>query len=146
MVELATDRPEERFRPGSIIHTEEGSTLTVEGYEATDRSPLLTFQQVDGRERAEELRNTLLYIPADQRRPLEENEFWPDELVGLDVFHADGSRLGTVVDLESGVGQDRLVVETDAGAVTVPFVAELVPEIDAQDGRITVSLPPGFLD
>lgn len=146
VVELATDRPESRFRPGAVLRTEDGSSLTVERYEATDRSPLLTFEEVRGREAAQELRNVLLYIPADQRRPLEEDEFWPDELVGMEVVHSDRAPLGRVAEVETGVGQDRLVVETGEGPVIVPFVVELVPEVDHQARRITVTLPPGFLD
>lgn len=146
VVELATDRPESRFTQGAVLQTEDGSSLTVERYEATHRSPLLTFEEVKGREAAEELRNVVLYIPVEQRRPLEEDEFWPDELMGMEVVHSDGVPLGRVAEVETGVGQDRLVVETGEGQVMVPFVTELVPEVDHAGRRITVTLPAGFLD
>lgn len=146
VVELATDRPESRFTQGAVLQTEQGSSLTVERYEATHRSPLLTFEEVKGREAAEELRNVALYIPVAERRPLGEDEFWPDELVGMEVVHSDRSPLGRVTEVETGVGQDRLVVETGEGPVIVPLVTELVPEVDHGAGRITVTLPPGFLD
>lgn len=146
VVELATDRPESRFIPGALLQTEEGSSLTVERYEATDRSPIVTFEEVRGREAAEEFRNVLLYISADQRRRLEEDEFWPDELVGMEVVRSDGSALGRVAEVETGVGQDRLVVETGQGTMIVPFVAELVPEVEHENRRIVVTLPEGFID
>jgi 16S rRNA processing protein RimM len=43
--------------------------------------------------------------------------------------------------------QDLLSVKRDAGReVLVPFVAEIVTDIDVDAGRITVDLPEGLLD
>lgn len=145
-METATDIPESRFRAGETLQTDDGSLLTVERFEATGRSPLLAFEEVNGRDEADVLRGTYLYIGADRRRELEEGEFWPDDLVGMDVVHADGARLGRVTEVETGVGQYRLLVETDAGPLTVPFVQELVPEVNTEQRRIVVDLPEGFMD
>ena len=41
--------------------------------------------------------------------------------------------------------QDLLVLRTDAGERLVPFVAELVPEVDVPAGRLVVNPIPGLL-
>lgn len=145
-MEVITDRPEARFSPGSVVHTADGTPLTVRRFDPTARAPLVIFEEVAGRDEAEQLRDTFLYISAEERRPLENGEFWPEDLVGMDVVSADGAALGRVADVEIGSGQDRLLIETASGTVTVPFVAELVPEVDPASGRIVVVLPEGLMD
>ena len=55
--------------------------------------------------------------------------------------------IGVVGDIVHLPGQDLLSVQRDGGReVLVPFVAELVTEIDVDAGRVTVDLPPGLLN
>lgn len=122
----------------------DGTVLTVSRFEATDRSPIITFEQVSDRESAQDLRGQELFIPVDERRPLDDDEFWPDELVGMVVEDTSGESLGHVTEVESGYGQDRIIVETTGGNLVVPFVAELVPEVDRPGRRLVVDLPAGF--
>jgi 16S rRNA processing protein RimM len=64
------------------------------------------------REDAEELRGEIITIPEDQRRELDDDEWWPDQLVGLSVVDAEGGVRGEVIAIVEGVAQDRLVVST----------------------------------
>lgn len=146
LVEAVTDRPESRFSPGTVLYTDGGSSLTVERFEATAKAPLLTFSEISDREAAEPFRNTRLYIPSGQRRVLEEEEFWPEDLVGMEVVDPEGARMGRVAEVEAGTGQDRLIVDTGDATVTVPFVTEIVPEVDQANRRIVVVLPEGLTD
>ena len=90
---------------------------------------------------------------ADSAGGADDDAWYAHELIGLRAVRVvsgalpDGEiqHLGEVVDLEPGVAQDRLVVRTpDGERVAVPFVAELVPEIDPDAGTITLA-PPGGL-
>lgn len=146
VVEPFTDDPATRFAPGADLALADGTSLTVAAYQATDRLPLLTFEEITGRDQAERLRGRELLIPIEARRPLSEGEYWPDELVGMDVVTSSGELLGKVAEVEIGVGQDRLVVSAGHQSIAVPFVAALVPEIDPQGRRILVDLPPGLID
>lgn len=98
------------------------------------------------RNAAEKLRGQGLVIPASSRRDLGPDEFWPDELVGLDVIDGAGTVLGRVKTVETGFSQDRLIVATEDGEFIVPLVSELVPEIDVAGGRVMVELPEGLTD
>lgn len=144
VVDPDTDKPEQRFAAGSTLLTADGSELTVERYEQTDRSPIVTFAEIGDREEAEALRGLELFIPAAERRRLDDDEFWPDELVGMAVEAPSGERIGVVTGIEEGAGQDRLIIDTPTGEVTVPFVAELVPEISRQARRVVVAIPEGL--
>lgn len=146
VVEPVTDRPDLRFQPGSIVHTDEGLALTVVRYRPTDRAPLVSFAEVGGRTDADALRGTPLFIHPDQRRPLEPDEFWPEDLIGAAVVDPEGAEIGVVADVELGWAQDRLYVEPSGPgeAFIVPLVAALVVDVDLGAGVVTAALPPGL--
>lgn len=146
VIDPATDRPEERFARGARLLLSDGSTLTVARYEATERSPIVTFEEVSDRTTAESHRGTELYILVGDRRALDDDEFWPDELIGMQAVTPEGETIGEVIEVEPGVGQDRLVIDTPSGAVRVPFVAALIPEVDRAGRKVVADLPPGFTE
>lgn len=104
---------------------------------------LVHFERITDRTQAEELRGTSLFIDVSQRRVLDDDEFWPDQLLGLDVLTPDGERLGVISGSISGA-QDRLVVATDDGEKEVPFVAAIVTVVDIDGGFVVVDAPDGL--
>lgn len=138
VVHPETDHPG-RFSRRATVQAADGRTLTVAT--AGDRSPgiLVRFAEVADRTAAEALVGTELWIAADDRRPLDDDEFWPDEVVGCSVATASGRPVGTVVDVIEGAAQHRLVVEHEGVTFEIPFVQELVPHVDPAAGRIVVS-------
>lgn len=144
VVEPLTDQPDRRFAPGSSLLLEDGAQLRVARFEETDRYPIITFEGIHDRSAAEALRETQLYVTLAERRILAEGEYWPDDLIGLRVEDASGTELGTVGDVEVGMGQDRLVIDTPSGALILPFVSDLVPTVDLDEGLLVVEVPPGL--
>ncbi len=67
--------------------------------------------------------------------------FYVFQLVGLEVVEAGGRPLGRVEEVEPGVAND--VLELDSG-LALPMHEECIREIDLGAGRITVA--PGFAD
>lgn len=66
-VQVHTDAPEERLRPGATLHTAlPGSDpLTIETVRVHQGRYLIGFADVHGRDDAERLRNTKLYLDAE---------------------------------------------------------------------------------
>jgi len=102
----------------------------------------VTFKGINDRSGAESFRN----IEAIAHAPpvLEDAEYWLDDLVGLEVFDLEGQMLGTVSGVLAGVAQTRLVVQGPVG-FQIPFVAELVPEVDLDRRRVVIDPPPGLI-
>jgi 16S rRNA processing protein RimM len=149
-VEVRTDSPELRFAPGSQLATDppHAGPLVVEGLHWHSGRLLLTFAGVGDRTAAESLRNVLLVVdvPADER-PEDPEEFYDHQLVGLAAVGADGGALGTVAEVLHLPSQELLAVKTPEGReVLVPFVAEIVPEVDVAGGRVLVTPPPGLFE
>lgn len=119
--------------------------MTVERSQDRNGSLLVRFTTVADRTAAEALTGVQLFVDAADRRPLEPDEFWPDDLVGLVVQAADRSEVGVVESVIEGAAQYRLVVRGPAGTFEVPFVAALVPEVDLERKILVIADVPGLV-
>lgn len=132
------------LQPGSTVFLQD-QTRVVRAVRRVDRGYQIAFEGVDDREAAEEIRGMDVVVGA--RRPLDEDEFWPGDLIGLNVFEQSGHPLGVVREVLFGPGQDRLLVERPDGLTfEVPFVDELVPTVDLEAGRVEVVPIPGLIE
>jgi len=156
-VQVHTDDPQARFVPGARFLTEAapGSgvprELTLHSARLHNGTWLLAFEGIPDRTGAEGLRGTRLLLDAEDLEASgdedDEEAWYEDELVGLRAVDADGNELGSVSGLEVGPAQDLLVLTLPGGGTAyVPFVAEIVPEVDVEGGRVVVSPPPGLLE
>ncbi|MDG9703714.1 ribosome maturation factor RimM [Streptomyces sp. DH37] len=149
-VEVRTDEPEVRLAPGAVLATDPASAgpLTIESGRVHSGRLLLRFAGVGDRTAAEALRNTLLIAEVDpEETPEDPDEYYDHQLIDLDVVTRDGTPVGRIEEISHLPYQDLLVVrKTDGGEVLVPFVGEIVPEIDLAAQRAVIDPPPGLLD
>ncbi|MEV7615210.1 ribosome maturation factor RimM [Streptomyces sp. NPDC089799] len=149
-VEVRTDEPELRLSPGAVLHTEPASAgpLTIETGRVHSGRLLLRFEGVKDRTAAEALRNTLLIAEVDPSElPEEEDEYYDHQLLDLDVVLADGTVIGRISEISHLPSQDLFIVEREDGTeVMIPFVEEIVTEIDLEEQRAVIDPPPGLID
>lgn len=148
LVRPLTDDPD-RFVVGAQFDTDESPPRTFEVVEVRPHSEgvLLRIRQLASRNAAEAVRGVTFTIAAAERRQLEDDEFWPEQLEGLTAVDATGTPLGEVAEVINGVGQDRLRIATpDGRSVEVPFVAAIVGVVDLAGGEIRMDPPPGLFD
>jgi 16S rRNA processing protein RimM len=149
-VEVRTDEPELRLGAGAVLATEPASAgpLTIESGRVHSGRLLLRFEGVSDRNAAEALRNTLLIAEVDpDETPEDPEEFYDHQLIDLDVVTSDGTEVGRIAEISHLPYQDLLVVRRPDGSdFMVPFVTEIVPEIDLEQQRAVITPPPGLLD
>lgn len=149
-VEVRTDSPELRFAPGSSLSTdpESAGPLVIDEVRWHSGRLLLTFAGVRDRNAAETLRNVRLVVDVpDDETPDDPEEFYDHQLVGLRAVGLDGAELGTVTEVLHLPAHELLSVRTSEGReVLVPFVTEIVPEVDVRAGCVRVTPPPGLFD
>lgn len=149
-VEVRTDEPELRLGPGAVLATEPASTgpLTIETGRVHSGRLLLRFEGVRDRTAAEALRNTLLIADVDpEELPEDPEEFYDHQLMDLDVVLADGTEIGRITEITHLPSQDLFIVERPDGTeVMIPFVEEIVSEIDLEEQRAVITPPPGLID
>jgi 16S rRNA processing protein RimM len=149
-VEVRTDEPELRLAPGAVLATDPASAgpLTIEAGRVHSGRLLLRFEGVGDRNAAEALRNTLLIAEIDpEELPEEEDEYYDHQLIDLDVVTKDGTAVGRITEISHLPSQDLFIVERpDGSEVMIPFVQEIVTEIDLEEQRAVVDPPPGLID
>jgi 16S rRNA processing protein RimM len=108
---------------------------------------IFKFQGVDSISDAELLAGVEVRVPASERVPLEEGEFFQDDLIGCDVIDKRTSEsIGPVTAWDDGGGSGLLVVGKGDDALLIPFTRSICVEINPAARRITVDLPEGLKD
>lgn len=146
LVRVESDHPD-RFEPPAYFRVDRGPAglLVLVEARSSPKGLIARFAGITTRQAASELVGADLLIEADERGPLRPDEFWPDQLIDLEV-RIGSEQAGRVDDVILGP-QDRLAVSLRNGAaVEVPFVAALVPEVDLAGGWLRIDPPLGLLD
>lgn len=144
-IEIRTDLPEERFKPGSTLSSTSPSfpELTIKSSRVHSGTWLLAFEGIDDRNQAEELRDLLLSADIDVEADGADGSFHMAQLIGAQVF--DGERsIGVVDEVIALPGQDLLSVKSEVDEKLIPFVKEFIAEVDTIARIIRVNLPDGL--
>ena len=100
------------------------------------KTPVARFEGIDDRSAAEALRGALVEVDRSALPPLEADEYYHADLIGLPAVDGQGAVVGTVVAVENYGAGDLLEIETDAGKRALialrPGIADLA------DDRIVV--------
>ena len=148
-VQVLTDAPGDRFVPGTqfIVEPVSAGPLTVFSARWNKDILLLAFDEIETRNEAETLRGAKLFIETEEIGAADDDEGWYEhELVGLDV-RVGASVVGKVSGLHTLPVQDLLVVTTtDGKEVLIPFVEQIVPEVNVGEKYVLVTPPPGLFE
>jgi 16S rRNA processing protein RimM len=95
---------------------------------------------VSTREAAEALKGVEIFARRDQLPPPDEDEFYYDDLVGLEAVDVEGAPLGRVVSLMNHGAGDVLEIAPVGGGETLllPFTKGVATRIDFDAGRIVL--------
>jgi 16S rRNA processing protein RimM len=129
-VELASEEPD-RFVLGARLYVGGEEAEVVESKRARGR-PVIRLDR-------EAPRGATLEIDRVALPPPKEGEYYVFQLVGLDVDRTDGTRLGRVANVDAGVAND--ILELDTGLL-LPLVEACIEKVDLGARRIVVH--PGF--
>ncbi len=150
-VEVLTDHPEERFRPGAVLRPEGSDRpLTIDWARPVEDGPgwRLRFAEIEDRTAAESLKGSYLEADPDPATALERGAYYWHEVIGVPVTATDGTALGTIRDVYRAGGAEVFVVgggrvgEFDLPAVRAfirifaPRRGEIVVDADALDLRL----------
>ena len=108
---------------------------------------VISIEGVSNRSSAEKIIGWNLVMPVNSRPNLNDDEYHYFDLIGLEVKKGPKKTLiGHVTDLIKG-GNDLLEIELVEGKkVLVPFVKEIVPEVEVKEKWLLINPPPGLLE
>ena len=87
----------------------------------------------------------MLYAPGDEI-PLEDGEFFHDQIIGLSVVTIGGMALGKVEDILQTGSNDVYIVKQGAREYLIPAIADVIKRIDLQEKKIVIEVMEGLLD
>ena len=141
-VEILTDRPEDRYAVGSVLHREgSNDPLTVTWSSAVADGPgwRIQFAEVPDRSAAEALVGAYLEIAAGPDSTLPRGSYFWHEVIGTPVTATTGELLGTVRDVYRSGGAEVYVVDGGPyGEFDVPGVRDFVRIFAPRRGEIVV--------
>lgn len=108
----------------------------------TQRGWLVLLEGIATRNQAEAMRGQPVEVDRDLIE-LEPGEFLLGDMVGCEVFLADGRPWGVVAEIELGY-QDRLVIHDGGMERLLPIVPECMVSVDVAAGKIVVDPPEGI--
>jgi 16S rRNA processing protein RimM len=107
---------------------------------------LLAFEEIETRNEAETLRGAKLFIETEELDEDNDEGWYEHELVGLEA-RVGSQVVGKISGLNTMPVQDLLVVETpDGKEILIPFVEQIVPEVNVEEGYVLVTPPAGLFE
>jgi 16S rRNA processing protein RimM len=141
-VEILTDRPEDRYAVGAVLHREgSDEPLTVVWSSPVADGPgwRIRFREVPDRTAAEALKGAYLEVVAGPDAALPRGAYFWHEVIGTPVTSATGAELGTVRDVYRSGGAEVFIVDGGPyGEFDVPAVRDFVRIFAPRRGEIVV--------
>jgi len=107
---------------------------------------LLTLDGCDSMTAAQALIGYEVCVPETALPPAGPNEIYHYHLIGMTVVTTDGSELGTVAEVLSTASNDVCVVRAGSREHLVPFIADVIKEVDRDGRRLVIDPLPGLLE
>lgn len=107
------------------------------------------FAGVDSISDAEELKGSLVQIPAEARTALGPDSFYVSDLVGSKVTDVGGDHgvIGVIEGVQQSAGMAALlIVRAGKKEYEIPFAQEYVVHFEAEKKSLEMRLPKGMLD
>ncbi|RMF30166.1 MAG: 16S rRNA processing protein RimM [Chloroflexi bacterium] len=108
------------------------------------KAAILRLVGCEDRETAETLRGQLVQVPLEEAVPLEEDEYYEHQILGLEVETPEGEWLGVVTEIITTGSNDVYVVQGPEGELLLPALEDVVLEVDLERGRLLVVVPEGL--
>lgn len=145
-VEILTDFPG-RFALLEEVYLDEDNPRPVplESVRFHKGRALLKLGGWDDRTAAETLRNEMILVPIDEAMPLDPDQYYQEDLIGLEVWTTDDEYLGDVADILETGANDVFIVHGDRGEILLPAIEDVVQWIDLEENRMVVELMEGLI-
>jgi len=146
-VEIITSFPE-HFEELAEVYLDDSanSAIEIEKSRFAKSFVYIKFKNIQSRNDAETLKNKYLYIHESDLYPLEDDEFYHHQIIGLKVFSEEDRYIGKIIDVETYPENDMLIIKSEDKEIhLVPVVKEIIKNVDIESQKVTIKLLDGLL-
>ena len=150
-VNSSTDFALERYQKGNKVLIKDEKTkniieVTVKRYYFDQGFDYVSFEEIQTIEEATPYINSLIMIDKDTLPPLEEDEYYFDDLENCKVT-VKGNHIGKVSKVEDYNGRRSLrVTLSNKKQILIPFVDQFIKDVDIKNKSIEVELIEGMIE
>lgn len=106
---------------------------------------ILKFRGIDNINDVEKYKKAELYVTRAEAVPLEEDEYYIADLVGLSVLSDEGEELGELTDvMQTGANDVYVVQKPNEKELLIPAIHECILDVDIENQVMKVHLLPGL--
>ena len=107
---------------------------------------ILKFKGIDNINDIEKYKRCSLYVTREHAVPLEEDEYFIADMIGMEVCTEDGNIFGTLKDvIETGANDVYVIENAEHGEVLVPAIKECIRSVDIEKGQMMIHLMDGLI-
>lgn len=129
------------------LKNEQKKVLTIsEIKRINDKIILIDFEEIKDKTEASSLIGAEVHVRRDLLGDISEDEFYAEDLVGMEVINSDNTSLGKVEDILETGAHDVLIVNEGVEEVMIPAVELYVLEINFETRIIRVDVPEELIN
>lgn len=113
-------------------------TLELEEGKIVGDELQIKFKGIDDRDVAMQLRGYTIEISREEFAPVDEDEYYWADLIGMCVHNQDNEALGTVQNLMQTGAHDILVIDGIHGQKLIPFIEHYILSVNL-DARLIIA-------
>lgn len=147
-----TDFADERYKVGNSLFLFQGLNTTplelkITSHRKHKNFDMLTFEGYYNVNQVESFKEGVLKVPESYLSALDENEYYFHEIIGCKVMTDAGEELGTIREILTPGANDVWVIKGKKGKdILIPYIDDVVSEINVADKMITITPMEGLLE
>ena len=143
-----TDDPK-RFKKLKQVILDTGKEkrdLEVESVKFFKQFVILKFKGIDNINEVERYKRCPLLVTRVHAVPLQEDEYFIADMIGMQVVTEDGAVFGTLKDvIETGANDVYIIESSEHGEVLVPAIKECILDINIEEQKMQIHLMDGLV-
>lgn len=137
-----------KFKNLYLVLGSETMPVTVESIRFHKNFAIMKFKEFSSVDEIIKVKGAYLKVPKSQiQDELEEDEFYIDDLININAYDTEGNIIGKISNIAHLNKEDLLIIkDLDGQEHYVPFVKNLVPQVDIKNNKIVIKKIPGLLE
>ena len=119
--------------------------LHITGVRFHNNMAIIKFDEFNSPEEAAKYKTKGIFVTRDQAVPLEEDEYFITDLIGLDVKLKDGTDFGILTEVMQTGANDVYCIDHNGVEVLIPAIKQCVLDVDMGAGLMTIDLMDGLI-
>lgn len=150
-IQLHTDYPDrvnnlKTLYIGRSVTDKKIRPFAVQSMRLHQGAGLLTLKEITDRSQADLLRDFYVMVAIEDAVPLEEDEFYLFEVIGMEVQQEDKTSLGIITEvIETGANDVYVIQGADEQEILFPAIPDNTINYDFEKRVLIVRLPDGLI-